>query len=120
MDEDLDYNYDDNKRCYFTNGLKREDAVRDKDDIFLNNYFDLEIDRFCWVYIKYSTLLELKENPEKFPRNYSCEYTIIGDDIIFIWRKYHIDTHISLMGFVDNDNPKYGGNKVVIRPLMLL
>ena len=43
----MGYNYDDNKLLYYTNGHDQGDVVKDRDNIFLDRYFDSKIDCYC-------------------------------------------------------------------------
>ena len=38
----LGYRYDENKRSYFTDGHERDDVVKYRNDVFLNEYFESE------------------------------------------------------------------------------
>jgi hypothetical protein len=38
----MGYKYDENRRCYYTDGHEREDAVKDQNKRFLTHYFKLE------------------------------------------------------------------------------
>ena len=47
----LGYNYNDNKRSYYTDGHEREDVVRDRNDRFLVSYFKAKLQCYRWVQI---------------------------------------------------------------------
>ena len=40
--KNLGYEYDENKRCYYTDGHEREDVILDREERFLGDYFNLE------------------------------------------------------------------------------
>jgi hypothetical protein len=41
--------YDENRRCYYTDGHEREDVVKDRNKRFLVEYFKLERRAHHWV-----------------------------------------------------------------------
>ena len=47
--KDLGFHYDVNKRCYYTDGHERSDVVEDREDRFLDSYFNYEIQSHRWV-----------------------------------------------------------------------
>ena len=98
------FTYDVNKRSYYTDGHERDDVVKDRDKIFLGEYFGYELRAHCWVQISESTAIALEKEHKNFPRNVSYKYLVEGRH----YREYHIDSHKSLDEYV-TDQSKYTG-----------
>ena len=117
----LGLRYSFNKKTYYTDGHEREDVVDDRNNRFLEEYFDLELKTYRWVQVIEATAITLELEHDDFPSKVYYEYSV-GDDT---YREYHIDTHNSLVEFILPENVKYGGNlshrlPVGSRPIMIL
>jgi hypothetical protein len=73
----MGYKYDENCRCYYTDGHEREDAVKDRNKRFLTQYFKLERRAHRWVQLTEEKAKELEVILTKLPlqQNVSFEYT---------------------------------------------
>ena len=56
----LGYVYDENKRCYYTDGYERADVVKDRDEQYLDSYFTIELCTHRWVQIPESKAIEFE------------------------------------------------------------
>ena len=117
----LGLSYDENRRCYYTDGHERPDVVDDRDNRFLDVYFNYEIRTHRWVQITDSVATELEKSMKQFPLN--CYHSYIHDDIPH--REYHVDCHPCLHKYINSECLIYGGNLSVrkdpaTRPLMLV
>jgi hypothetical protein len=63
----MGYKYDENRRCYYTDGHEREDAVKDCNKCFLVEYFKLERRAHPWVQLTEEKANELEETLSKPP-----------------------------------------------------
>ena len=111
----LGYWYNENKRCYYTNGYEQDDDVKDQEDIFLIQHFEAELRSYCWVHIPSETAMLIEDYDTYFYSGCTYDYTdkTTGTKI----REYHVDTHIKLCGYTNAGNRKYGGNLSVQRKL---
>ena len=106
----LGYHYDDHKTCYYNDGHKREDVVKDRDKRFLNSYFKAEIRAHRWVQIDNKTAEELKKSNVDFLID--CCYIYDGqmNGLAVSMREYHVDTHKCLVPYIKQENVEMGGN----------
>ena len=63
----MEYKYDENRRCYYTDGHEREDVVKDRNKCFLVEYFKLEQRAHPWVQLTEEKANELEETLSKPP-----------------------------------------------------
>ena len=56
----MGYKYDENRRCYYTDGHKREDVVKDRNKRFIIQYFKLERRAHRWVQLMEEKAKELE------------------------------------------------------------
>ena len=117
----LGYEYDENKKCYYTDGHERPDVVADRNDRFLLEYFRLEKCAHRWAQLKEVEAVYLENNSNNYPKH--CYYSYISDEGISM-REYHIDTHKALFAFVSDSTSHFGGNLSVRidgrRPVLLV
>lgn len=106
------YKYNENKRCYYTDGHERQDVVNDRNIRFLPAYFNYEKQAHCWVQMSECTAIEHEKCHDDLPPD--CYYTYHTDTNIAM-REYHVDSHKSLRKFVTEVNQKYGGELSVRR-----
>ena len=121
----LGYRYDENKRSYFTDGHERDDVVKYRNDVFLNEYFESELRCYRWVTVTKTTEIQFKEDIEDVPTNCSFDYTSLVDGEDIEYREYHSDSHPVLIKYVSIEGKKYGGDlserrDKTLPPLMIL
>ena len=75
----LGYRYDENKRCYYTNGHGRNDVIQDREDRFLGDYFHLERKCHRWVQLPENIAQNLESIHSNFPKNSYYGYSV--DDV---------------------------------------
>ena len=119
----LGYKYSENKRCYYTDGHKREDVVKDRNNRFLVEYFIAERRSHRWVQINETTAKNLEQNETNFPKN--CFHQYLGDGGEYTMHEYHIDTHKCLFQFVPDCDKIFGASLSIrkdqnVRPLILI
>ena len=103
------------KKSYYTNGHKREDVAKDRNDRFLIEYFEAELRCHRWVQIpEYVTKL-LEEKNEIFRRECSHNYVVSVHGVEKKFPRYHVDTHELVVNYVTAENIKYGGDLSVRR-----
>jgi hypothetical protein len=90
----LEFKYDEVKRCYYTDGHQRSDALYDQEERFLPKYFKYELRIYRWVQLKEEKAIEL-ENSVQLPKAFYA-YEREGEAM----REYHVDTHKHLINFV--------------------
>ena len=117
----LGFNYGENRRSYYTDGHEREDVKRDRDERFLDAYFDSEIQCHRWVQISSTMAVNLKNSYPDFAIDSSHYFLKDGIEM----QEYHVDTHECLSSFITEENKKFGGNLSVRRdvdkkPLMII
>ena len=117
----MGYSYNYNKQCYYTDGHERDNVVRDRDDWFLNSYFELETKAYRWVQLSEADSLQLHEEHDNFKKD--CCYTFNRDGKNFM--EYHVDTHPALVNYISEENRKYGGNlsvrkNIMDKPMMII
>ena len=105
---DLGYSYDENKKCYYTDGHERPDVVKYRNEKFLLQYFKHEIKCYRWVQLSKDDMQKLMEDYDDFPKN-AC-YNYIDTNNNLQMSEFHVDTHPCLNTFISTDNLKYGGN----------
>jgi hypothetical protein len=91
----MGYKYDENRRCYYTDGHERESVVKDRNKRFLTQYFKLEHRAHCWVQLREEKVKELEVILTKplLQQNVSIEYTTREGVVM---REYHVDMQINL------------------------
>ena len=72
-------------------------------DVFINTYFELEIQSYRWVQLPKYAAMDL-EKEHDLPSSAYHEYVQGG----YVYREYHVDTHPSLFDYVRNK--KHGGD----------
>jgi hypothetical protein len=120
----MGYKYDENRRCYYTDGHEREDVVKDRNKRFLVEYFKLERRAHRWVQLTEEKANELEETLTKPPLQKNVSYNYNTPDGVRM-REYHVDTHKAFCAFVSANTKQYGGDlsvrlRVGERPVMLV
>ena len=100
----LGYCYNENKRCYYTDGHEQEYVVKDHENIFLIKYFEAELRCHWWVQILSDTDKLVGQVDTSFFAN--CSYEYVDESSGTKYREYHVDTHKKLLMYVDTDNEK--------------
>ena len=100
----LGFKYSENKRSYYTDGHEREDVVRDRNDRFIVDYFEAELQWYHWVQIKLEIATSLEQELGNFRTN--CSYEHEENGVKF--REYHVDTHVCLLQYISDTNTQYG------------
>ena len=62
----LGYCYDENKQCYYTDGHERDDVGNDREDRFLINYFEAELQTYIWVQIPHDEAVQIEDEDASF------------------------------------------------------
>jgi hypothetical protein len=129
----MGYKYDENRRCYYTDGHKREDVEKDRNKRFLVEYFKLERRAHLWMQLTEEKANELEETLWKpsLQKNVSYNYItaddvrnyITADDVRM--REYHLDTHKAFGDFVSANNKQDSGDlrarlRIGERPVLLV
>ena len=104
----MGYSYDENRKCYYTDGHERPDVVKYRNEKFLNKYFNYELKAYRWVQLNDEEVGKLIEQDKEFPKT-AC-YKYIDEETNIQMNEFHVDTHKSLCMYVSDDNLKYGGN----------
>jgi hypothetical protein len=120
----MGYKYDENRRCYYTDGHEREDVVEDRNKRFLVQYFKLERRAHRWVQLTEEKAIELEESLTKPPLQKNVAYNYATPEGVSM-REYHLDTHKVFYDYVTANNKQYGGDlsvrlRVGERPVMLV
>ena len=120
---DMGYTYDENKKCYYTDGHERPDVVKYRNENFLLQYFKYEQRCYRWVQLTDENIENIMKDYEDFPKNACYDYVDTTSNLQM--HEYHIDTHPCLNNYIATDNLKYGGNLSVRKddnekPLMLI
>jgi hypothetical protein len=102
----MGYKYDENRRCYYTDGHKREDVVKERNKRFLVEYFKLERRAHHWVQLTEEKANELEETLSKPPLQQNISYNYTTPDGVQL-REYHFDTH---KPGGDLNNKQFGGD----------
>jgi hypothetical protein len=105
----MGYKYDENRCCYYTDGHEREDIVKDRNKLFLVEYFKLERRAHRWVQFTEEKANELEETLSKPPLQKNVSYSYITADDVRM-REYHLDTSKAFGDFVSANNKQYGGD----------
>jgi hypothetical protein len=105
----MGYKHDKNRRCYYTDGHEREDAVKDCNKRFLFEYFKLERRAHRLVQLTEEKANELEETLSRPPLQKNVSYNYITADDVQM-REYHLDTHKAFGDFVSANNKQYGGD----------
>ena len=102
----LGYKYDINNKSYYTDGHERADVVDDRNNRFLIHYYEYEQQCYRWIQITETDAVQLEKEDDNFPKN--CYFEYVKEEIT--WREYHVDTHLTLLQFLDADGRRCGGN----------
>ena len=68
----LGYKYCENKRSYYSDGHERKDALKDRNERFLVEYFKIGRRTYRWVQLTNEQAIKLEESDKKFPKD--CYY----------------------------------------------
>jgi hypothetical protein len=105
----MGYKYDENRRCYYTDGHEREDVMKDRNKCFLVEYYKLERRAHRWVQLREEMANKLEETLSKPPLQQNVSYNYTTPDGVQM-REYHLDTHKTFGDFVSANNKQFGGD----------
>lgn len=112
----LGFTYCDQKKTYYNDGHERKDNILYR-QIFIKNYFSMELNQYLWVQIPSDVAIVL-ENNSQLLSSPDLYYSYISDDGSPM-REYHIDVHPELFKDYIRVEPTnllaFGGNLSVRR-----
>lgn len=112
----LGFSYDENSKCYYTDGHEREDNVADRMS-FIPKYMELEWRTYRWIQMTEDECLKL-EDEEKLSKDIEYHTYQNGDGVDM--REYHIDDVHSIKSFDNDFGASLSIQKSPGRPIILV
>ena len=109
----LGYKYNGHKKKYYTDGHERPDVVDDRNNIFLEGYFEAELAAYRWVQIEFDIAKKISCQHKDFQLDTGHVYIVMDKEDSKTYHEYHVDTHPVLMNYVSNKS--MGGDLSVRR-----